>query len=109
MKQCNRKNLICYLICISLVFSWVTFGISNTSELFSSSSKDDSCTFQVIKDALPATVSTFSGFGGIFAVLLTSPCYKFFVVLLSLILVNTAIIYSRTTILNYIHQKDGKK
>jgi len=84
--------------------------------------------FQVIKDALPATVSTrselgssaslarlrnanntFSGFGGIFAVLLTSPCYKFFVVLLSLILVNTAIIYSRTTILNYIHQKDGKK
>ena len=51
MKQCNRKNLICYLICISLVFSWVTFGISNTSELFSSSSKDDSCTFQVIKDA----------------------------------------------------------
>ena len=128
MKQYNRKNLICYLICISLVFSWVTFGISNTSELFSSSSKDDSYTFQVLKDALPATVSTssesgssaslarlrnanntFSGFGGIFAVLLTSPCYKFFVVLLSLILVNTAIIYSRTTILNYIHQKDGKK
>ena len=129
MKQYNRKNLICYLICISLVFSWVTFGISNTSELFSSSSKDDSYTFQVIKDALPATVSTrnesgssaslarlrnttntFSGFGGIFAVFLTSPCYKFFVVLLSLILVNTAIIYSsRTTILNYIHQKDGKK
>ena len=127
MKQYNRKNLICYLICISLVFSWVTFGISNTSELFSSSSKDDSYTFQVIKDALPATVSTrsesgssaslarlrnantFSGFGGIFAVLLTSPCYKFFVVFLSLILVNTAIIYSRTTILNYIHQKDGKK
>lgn len=128
MKQYNRKNLICYLICISLVFSWVTFGISNTSELFSSSSKDDSYTFQVIKDALPATVSTrsesgssasltrlrnanntFSGFGSIFAVLLTSPCYNFFVVLLSLILVNTAIIYSRTTILNYIHQKDGKK
>lgn len=128
MKQYNRKNLICYLICISLVFSWVTFGISNTSKLFSSSSKDDSYTFQVIKDALPATVSTrsesgssaslarlrnanntFSGFGGIFAVLLTSPCYKFFVVLLSLILVNTAIIYSRITILNYIHQKDGKK
>lgn len=129
MKQYNRKNFICYLICISLVFSWVTFGISNTSELFSSSSKDDSYTFQVIKDALPATVSTrsesgssaslarlrnttntFSGFGGIFAVFLTSPCYKFFVVLLSLILVNTAIIYSsRTTILNYIHQKDGKK
>lgn len=128
MKQYNRKNLICYLICISLVFSWVTFGISNTSELFSSSSKDDSYTFQVIKDALPATVSTrsesgssaslarlrnanntFSGFGGIFAVFLTSPCYNFFVVLLSLILVNTAIIYSRTTILNYIHQKDGKK
>ena len=128
MKQYNRKNLICYLICISLVFSWVTFGISNTSELFSSSSKDDSYTFHVIKHAIPATVSTtsqsgssaslarlrnanntFSGFGGIFAVLLTSPCYKFFVVLLSLILVNTAIIYSRTTILNYIHQKDGKK
>lgn len=128
MKIARNKNFICFLLTASMIFSGLFFHILNSDTILSDNSSNHTDTYYTFSDALPSTAyikennsnssvvsgykpahNVLRGFGGIAALacVFNNRFYLSFSSMVSLI--TCSHLHSHAIVLNYIHQKDGKK
>ena len=128
MRISKNKNFICILLSISLILSGMFYNVLTPQSVLDDFAPDKTTTYYSVKDVLPVSVSTKSenqntavssnklkssstylgGFGGIVANAAFFLHNSFCSDLIALVCCNDNL-NSHTVILNYIHQKDGKK
>lgn len=130
LKFIKNKNYICFLISLSMIFSGLFWNIVYSQSILSDYPSNQTHQSYSITDALPAGVSasktenihssclfrfknsgnSFRGFGGMAAIAACVFNNRFYTSFSSMASVNTLpYLHSHIMVLNYIHQKDGKK